>query len=131
MLFNGQGRPMDVNKPAPTLPASMGGNRTPIVDQSTLESGERQWVEQYHALLMSGGSVATSIPSNLRRISVQEAAAIQTFPRDMPWHGSQSSRYRQIGNAVPPKMSFAVAQSVAKALDLKLHSDKGILDLLQ
>ena len=105
MLFNGQGRPMDVNKPAPTLPASMGGNRTPIVDQSTLESGERQWVEQYHALLMSGGSVATSIPSNLRRISVQEAAAIQTFPRDMPWHGSQSSRYRQIGNAVPPKMS--------------------------
>ena len=131
MLFNGQGRPMDVNKPAPTLPATMGGNRTPIVDQNTLANGDQQWVEQYHASLMSGGSVATSIPSNLRRISVQEAAVIQTFPRDMPWHGSQSSRYRQIGNAVPPKMSFAVAQSVAKALGLKLHSDKGILDSLQ
>lgn len=131
MLFNGQGRPMDVNKPAPTLPATMGGNRTPIVDQNTLVNGNQQWVEQYHSSLMSGGSVVTSIPSNLRRISVQEAAVIQTFPRDMPWHGSQSSRYRQIGNAVPPKMSFAVAQSVAKALDLKLHSDKGILDSLQ
>ena len=131
MLFNGQGRPMDVNKPAPTLPATMGGNRTPIVDQNTLVNGNQQWVEQYHSSLMSGGSVVTSIPSNLRRISVQEAAVIQTCPRDMPWHGSQSSRYRQIGNAVPPKMSFAVAQSVAKALDLKLHSDKGILDSLQ
>ena len=131
MLFNGQGRPMDVNKPAPTLPATMGGNRTPIVDQNTLVNGNQQWVEQYHSSLMSGGSVVTSIPSNLRRISVQEAAVIQTFPRDMPWHGSQSSRYRQIGNAVPPKMSVAVAQSVAKALDLKLHSDKGILDSLQ
>ena len=131
MLFNGQGRPMDVNKPAPTLPATMGGNRTPIIDQNTLVNGDQQWVERYHASLMLGGSVAVSIPSNLRRISVQEAAAIQTFPRDMPWQGSQSSRYRQIGNAVPPKMSFAVAQSVAKALGLKLHSDKGILDSLQ
>lgn len=131
MLFNGQGRPMDVNKPAPTLPATMGGNRTPIVDQNTLANGDQQWVEQYHASLMSGGSVATSIPSNLRRISVQEAAAIQTFPRDMPWHGSQSSRYRQIGNAVPPKMSFAVAQSVAKALGLKWTSDEAILDSLE
>lgn len=131
MLFNGQGRPMDVNKPAPTLPATMGGNRTPIVDQNTLANGDQQWVEQYHASLMSGGSVATSIPSNLRRISVQEAAAIQTFPRDMPWRGSQSSRYRQIGNAVPPKMSFAVAQSVAKALGLKWTSDEAILDSLE
>lgn len=131
MLFNGQGRPMDVNKPAPTLPATMGGNRTPIVDQNTLANGARQWVEQYHASLMEGGSVAAAIPSNLRRISVQEAAVIQTFPRDMPWHGSQSSRYRQIGNAVPPKMSFAVATSVAKALGLEMTSDKAILDSLE
>ena len=76
-------------------------------------------------------SVVSVIPSNLRRISVQEAAVIQTFPRDMPWHGSQSSRYRQIGNAVPPKMSFAVAQSVSNALRLKLRSDKAILDSLE
>ncbi|HEY6790587.1 MAG TPA: DNA cytosine methyltransferase, partial [Trebonia sp.] len=27
MLFNGQGRPIDLNRPAPTLPATMGGNR--------------------------------------------------------------------------------------------------------
>lgn len=131
MLFNGQGRPMDMNKPAPTLPASMGGNRTPIVDQQTLESGESQWVEAYHASLMDGGKVASEIPSRLRRISVQEAAAIQTFPRDMPWHGSQSSRYRQIGNAVPPKMSYAVAKSVAKALQLNLTSNPSLLDSLK
>lgn len=128
MLFNGQGRPMDMNRPAPTLPASMGGNRTPIVDQETLETGAKQWVVTYHDSLMDGGKVATTIPSRLRRITVQEAAAIQSFPKDMPWHGSQSSRYRQIGNAVPPKMAYAVASSVAVALGYETGSDPSILD---
>lgn len=130
MLFNGQGRPMDMDKPSPTLPASMGGNRTPIVDQETLETGASQWVEKYHAELQGGGSVVDSVPVRLRRISVQEAAAIQTFPRDMPWYGSQCSRYRQIGNAVPPKMAFAVALSVAKALDMDLEANPSLLDEL-
>ncbi|WP_322354115.1 DNA cytosine methyltransferase [Paratractidigestivibacter sp.] len=131
MLFNGQGRPMDVNRPAPTLPATMGGNRTPIVDQNTLENSSEQWVVGYHASLMAGGAVTAFVPSNLRRISVQEAAAIQTFPSDMPWQGSQSSRYRQIGNAVPPKMAFAVAKSVAEALGIEHKTDASILDCLQ
>ncbi len=128
MLFNGQGRPMDMNQPAPTLPASMGGNRTPIVDQETLETGATQWVEIYHDSLMNGGNVAVAIPNRLRRITVQEAAAIQSFPKDMPWHGSQSSRYRQIGNAVPPKMAFAVARSVASSLGIEINVDPSILD---
>lgn len=109
----------------------MGGNRTPIVDQQTLESGGTQWVETYHKSLIEGGRIASEIPSRLRRISVQEAAAIQTFPKDMPWHGSQSSRYRQIGNAVPPKMAYAVADAVAKALGLDLDSDPSMLESLK
>lgn len=128
MLFNGQGRPMDMNRPAPTLPASMGGNRTPIVDQETLETGAKQWVETYHDLLMDGGKVVTTIPSRLRRITVQEAAAIQSFPKDVPWCGSQSSRYRQIGNAVPPKLAYAIAESIAEALDYHLIGDSSILN---
>ena len=130
MLFNGQGRPMDMDKPAPTLPASIGGNRTPIVDQETLETGTRQWVEEYHEELQSGGQTVDSVPPRLRRISVQEAATIQTFPRDMPWYGSQCSRYRQIGNAVPPKMAFAVAQSVAEALGMDIDANPSLLDEL-
>lgn len=131
MLFNGQGRPMDMNRPAPTLPASMGGNRTPIVDQETLNTGAEQWVEAYHKTLMDGGKVVTTVPNRLRRITVQEAAAIQSFPKDMPWCGSQSSRYRQIGNAVPPKMAFAVALSVANALGYDLKSDYSMLERIR
>lgn len=131
MLFNGQGRPMDMNRPAPTLPASMGGNRTPIVDQETLDTGAPQWVVQYHDHLEEGGKVAEIVPSRLRRITVQEAAAIQTFPRDMPWYGSQSSRYRQIGNAVPPKIAYEVAKAVGSALGFELATDAEMLDNLE
>lgn len=130
MLFNGQGRPMDMDKPAPTLPASMGGNRTPIVDQETLMSGASQWVEEYHESLVCNGEVAEDVPSRLRRISVQEAAVIQSFPKDMPWHGSQCSRYRQIGNAVPPKMAYEVAKSVIAALGLEVEADSSLLENL-
>ena len=38
LLFNGNGRPLLLDGTAPTLPASMGGNATPIVDQRELET---------------------------------------------------------------------------------------------
>ena len=36
MLFNGAGRPLSVDKYSSTLPASMGGNKTPIVDEDEI-----------------------------------------------------------------------------------------------
>jgi len=118
MLFNGQGRPMDLNRPAPTLPASMGGNHTPIIDQVQYDTGDDSWVIDYHAHLRGGGDPIAAIPDRLRRITVEEAAAIQTFPPGMYWAGTQSSQYRQIGNAVPPDLAFQVAVGLREALQL-------------
>jgi len=117
MLFNGQGRPLDLDRPAPTLPASMGGNRTPIVDQEQLKSGAEPWVVEYHAHLLGGGSPRKVAPPRLRRLTVEEAAAIQTFPNGTYWSGPQSAQYRQIGNAVPPDLAGHVARALARALD--------------
>lgn len=52
-----------------------------------------------------------------RRLSWREAAAIQTFPKDMKFYGDLTSIYRQIGNAVPVNLAFDVAMSVRKALE--------------
>lgn len=52
-----------------------------------------------------------------RRLSWQEAAAIQTFPRGMVFEGSLNSKYRQIGNAVPVRLAQAVGQSLVETLD--------------
>ncbi len=44
-----------------------------------------------------------------RRFSWQEAAAIQTFPRNLRFEGDLVSKYKQIGNAVPVKLAEYVA----------------------
>lgn len=118
MLFNGQGRPLNLEGHAATLPASMGGNRTPIIDDAALYENQTPWVEEYHASLMEGGSPIDwqTVPSRLRRLTVDEAIAIQTFPRDYTFVGPQSSVFKQIGNAVPCGFAAAVARAVRKLL---------------
>lgn len=119
MLFNGQGRPLDADGYASTLPASMGGNRTPIVDEEQLHGGHPAWVVEYHARLMKGGKPLSGkfAPPRMRRLTVDEAAAIQTFPSDYAFVGRSSSVYAQIGNAVPCELGRRVAVSVKAVLD--------------
>ena len=113
MLFNGQGRPLNLDAPSPTLPASMGGNRTPIIDQMELEGrAEENWVIGYHRRLWEGRRPNLRVPKRMRRLTVEEAAAIQAFPSSWQLSGRQSSRYRQAGNAVPPRLARAVADQV-------------------
>lgn len=121
MLFNGQGRVMGLDRPAPTLPATMGGNRTPIVDDGELYDNEQSWIVGYHhKLFVDGESSLSKLPreARLRRITVEEAAALQTFPKDVAWQGAQSARFRQIGNAVPPKLAYHVASAVSRVLSV-------------
>lgn len=51
-----------------------------------------------------------------RRLSWQEAAAIQTFPESMQFCGNLNSKYKQIGNAVPVKLAEHVAKSIVFAI---------------
>jgi len=119
MLFNGQGRVMNLDRPAPTLPATMGGNRTPIVDEGHLRSSTEPWIIGYHRRVFEERLPALpALPgeASLRRLTVQEAAVLQSFPGDIEWQGRQSAHFRQIGNAVPPLLAFHVASAVANAL---------------
>ncbi|KAL7515579.1 hypothetical protein ACHAXN_012739, partial [Cyclotella atomus] len=48
-----------------------------------------------------------------RFISVREAACLQSFPITYRFYGSLASQLSQVGNAVPLKLSTAIARSVA------------------
>lgn len=43
-------------------------------------------------------------PDDLRAISIGEAAAIQEFPADWNFQGTTTSKFRQVGNAVPTRL---------------------------
>ena len=51
-----------------------------------------------------------------RRLSWREAAAIQTFPKDVEFIGDLVSIYKQIGNAVPVKLAEYVAIQLKQIL---------------
>lgn len=55
----------------------------------------------------------------LRRLCPRECAAIQSFPARWKWVGKRASVYRQIGNAVPPKLAKALASSLADHIKQK------------
>lgn len=108
-VFNGGGRPIDLSRPAPTLLASMGGNKTPWVDTEGV-------VPEYHSYLVAGGRPRAGRVAGARRITVEEAALLQTFPAGVHFAGSRSSCYRQIGNAVPPVLARALGSALAEHL---------------
>lgn len=45
----------------------------------------------------------------LRRLHPRECAALQTFPAQWKFAGTRGDQYRQIGNAVPPQLAYAIA----------------------
>lgn len=85
-------RLLDPDKPAPTVTAR-GDNR--------------------------GGVVIHPHPNGQRRMSCRELASVQSFPIDYEFSGNNSSIYRQIGNAVPPLLAYAVAKQFNQYTDKK------------
>lgn len=136
MLFNGAGRPVNLDGHSNTLPASMGGNKTPIIDEKALRNkNDFNWIEKYHKAIIENKITPEfkHTPSRLRRLTIKEAALIQTFPLDYKFYGSKSSIYKQIGNAVPIKLAEAVGKFIVKELSLdrtKISQEQLSFDIL-
>jgi DNA (cytosine-5)-methyltransferase 1 len=53
--------------------------------------------------------------NNLRAPTIREVASLMSFPIDYRFYGSSlGTKYRMVGNAVPPKLSFAFAKAIMK-----------------
>ena len=96
----------------------MGGNRTPIIDNEELYNNKESWVIKYHSDLMNGKSPKTfkEAPKRLRRMTLEEASLLQTFPEDYEFCGSQSSQFKQIGNAVPCNLGYNIGRMLMDCL---------------
>ena len=52
-----------------------------------------------------------------RRLTVREAARLQSFPDWFEFYGTASSQYKQIGNAVPPFLAYHLATAILKHMN--------------
>lgn len=58
-------------------------------------------------------------PRDSRAMSIREGARLQSFPDDYQFYGSDGMKRLEIGNAVPPLLSVAIAKEMLKALEEK------------
>ena len=56
-------------------------------------------------------------PRDSRALSIREGARLQSFPDNYVFCGSNTAKRLQIGNAVPPLVSIALAKSIKEFLD--------------
>ena len=56
-------------------------------------------------------------PIETRPLTIRESARIQTFPDEWEFTGAKSQQYKQIGNAVPVNLAWAVGNSVIRFLN--------------
>ena len=62
---------------------------------------------------VSRESIIVNEMRKYRRLTVRERASVQTFPIDFQFSGkSYSSKLKMIGNAIPPKLTYLLAQSI-------------------
>lgn len=119
-VYNGGGRPIDPEGPCHTILASSGGYKTHWVDTENV-------APEYHAHLIKGGKPREGEVPGARRLSVEECAIIQSFPKDFSFSGKRSSQYTQVGDAVPPDLAFALGRSLSRQLNGEEESIRHLL----
>lgn len=90
---------------------------------------KRQW----ETLGVNGKGIADEPPdknfpvNGLPKLTNRMVARLQSFPDNWLFSGGKTAQYRQIGNAFPPQVAFAVARQIKIALDriaMADHSDE-------
>jgi DNA (cytosine-5)-methyltransferase 1 len=83
----------------------------------------------WEGLGVNGKSIAGEAPSpgfvGMPRLTVRMVARIQGFPDTWQFSGKKTAAYRQVGNAFPPPVAFAVGRQLREALELAARSRIG------
>lgn len=121
-IYNGGGRPIDPKGPCHTILASSGGYKTHWIDTENV-------APEYHVHLQAGGEPWEGEVPGARRLSVEECAIIQTFPRELHFSGKRSAQYKQVGDAVPPDLAFVLGRMLYFQLNGKSDNIRYVDDI--
>jgi len=95
------------NCPAPTVGANWEGG--PSIGRLYTEKDGAD-IRDFWKKAKDGGYVSPK--PYLRRLTPSECAVLQSFPDWFEFKGMKTSKYRQVGNAVPPLMAYKLAEAL-------------------
>lgn len=117
-LFTKRARELGLSTETPEYEA-LKRKMVPIYDREHFEEKWRRLDENKpsHTVVahLSVDTYSHIHPWEPRGISVREAARLQSFPDDFTFNCSMGDAFKQIGNAVPPLLAFAVATAVMES----------------
>lgn len=104
--------PEEIAKPYMKSTWDMSGGRTGILRRLSMD-------EPSLTVLTSPSQKQTERchPLEARPFTVRENARIQSFPDEWVFTGSVGNQYKQVGNAVPVKLAYEVANQIKKSLE--------------
>ncbi len=106
------------DEPAPTVAFGNNAARVEwVLRNNTQANSSRLRLEESAGTLFFGAR-GNDVPwvapeGDSVRISVQEAAVLQSFRPDYPWQGAKTKQFECVGNAVPPRLAAAVLGAAA------------------
>lgn len=107
----------DQDEPAPTV--MFGGRLNTVTWQAdhpaTTVMGDPRIIAPGHKVNEAdreAGRDAIGRMEGSVRVTVAEAAVLQSFPADYPFQGTRTKQFQAVGNAVPPLLAWAVLKAV-------------------
>lgn len=131
LLSNASHRPLDA--PAPTITGGHDSNNRVWVPEAANDGttdADMEWTDNRPSPTIVGSFAPDVVAApgyrgpgdgprqkakGSVRVTPEEAAVLQSFPRSFVWEGSRSKVYQQIGNAIPPRLAAAILDTVTEA----------------
>ncbi len=89
---------------------------TPSEKRGGAPSGLKRLTYDEPCLTITASATSEFVhPVENRMLTIRECARIQTFPDNFSFCGTESQKMQQIGNAIPPRFAYQVANSVFDA----------------